>query len=133
MKWFRIALPSLLTCITLPVLAENPQINLRAAPTTGMFSLGELKPTPEMWFYEQYLRQSQDPKVAVRANAEFRAEQRQRRIAALKWFGFSNQRPRAGVDFIHSDNSPSWTSNHMNYPSRWGGTGAAPVVVRSEQ
>ncbi len=57
-------------------------------------SLGDLKPTTEMWFYEQAMRQYEDPKAAVRRNAEGQAEQRQRRLAAMQWFGLSNARPR---------------------------------------
>ena len=58
----------------------------------SVVSPGELKATPEMWFYEQYMHQYLNPKMAVRANAEFKAEQRQRRLAAMQWFGFSNSR-----------------------------------------
>jgi hypothetical protein len=96
-------------------------------------SPGELKPTPEMWFYEQYMRQYQDPKMAVRANAEFRAEQRARRIAAMQWFGFSNSRPQACPDPIHGDWSPGWTSNNPTYPYRWTGVGPSWYVARPER
>jgi hypothetical protein len=92
-------------------------------------SPGEVQATPEMWFYEQSLRQYQDPKLAVRQAAEFRAEQRQRRIESAKWFGLSNSRPRASSDPIHSDYSPHWTSNNGYYPSRWSGSGGVPTVV----
>jgi hypothetical protein len=92
-------------------------------------SPGEVQAPPEMWFYEQSLRQSQDPKLAVRQAAEFRAEQRQRRIESAKWFGLSNLRPRASSDPIHSDYSPGWTSNNSYYPSRWNGSGGPPMVV----
>ena len=61
-------------------------------PITSI-SPGEIKATPEMWFYEQYMRQYQDPKMAVRANAEFKADQRQRRLAAMHWFGFRTAGP----------------------------------------
>jgi hypothetical protein len=133
MKRLLIAVPVLVTCIALTALAEKPTVAIRPAPSTaGSFSMGELTPTPEMWFYEQYLRQYQDPKAAVRANAEFRAEERQRRINALKWFGFSNQRPRAGVDAVHSDYSPMWASGQANYPFRWSGTAMSTVVINSQ-
>ena len=84
---------------------------------------GGLKATPSMWFYEQALRQYQDPKMAVRAKAEFRSRQRQHRIAAMKWFGFSNSRPRASSDPFHNDYSPGWVANPGYYPSRWNGVG----------
>ena len=102
-------------------LAEKTTIK----PMTASISPGELKATPEMWFYEQYMRQYQDPKMAVRANAEFRATQRQHRLAAMQWFGFSNSRPRACTDPYHGDWSPAWTGNNTLYPYRWAGTGAA--------
>jgi hypothetical protein len=92
------------------------------APITSI-SPGELKATPEMWFYEQSVKQYQDPKMAVRANAEFQADQRQRRLAAMRWFGMSNSRPRACSDPMHGDYSPGWTSNNSTYPNRWEGIG----------
>ena len=98
-------------------------------PITSI-SPGELKATPEMWFYEQYMRQYQDPKMAVRANAEFQADQRQRRLAAMHWFGFSNSRLRACSDPVHGDSSPGWTSNNSSYPYRWGGIGPTLYIAR---
>jgi len=44
-------------------------------------------------YYEEQLRRYDDPKEAVRRKAEFRAAQRQRRIAAMKWYGYSASRP----------------------------------------
>ena len=98
-------------------------------PITSI-SPGELKATPEMWFYEQYMRQYQDPKMAVRANAEFQADQRQRRLAAMHWFGLSNSRPRACSDPMHGDYSPGWTSNNSTYPNRWDGIGPSWYIAR---
>jgi len=92
--------------------------------------VGEVTPTPEMWFYQQYVSQYRDPKTAVRQKAEVRATQRRGRIAARQWFGFSNVRPKAATDVIHSDYSPGWSSRNANYPFRWCGYGAAAVVVR---
>ncbi|MGW8258281.1 MAG: hypothetical protein ACWGMZ_12405, partial [Thermoguttaceae bacterium] len=69
----------------------------------SLISPGEVKATPEMWFYEQAMRQYQDPKMMVRANAEFRARQRQRRLAAMRWFGQSNSRPHANSDPFNGD------------------------------
>jgi hypothetical protein len=100
-------------------------------PITSI-SPGELKATPEMWFYEQYMRQYQDPKMAVRARAEFEADQRQKRLAAMRWFGFSNSRPRACSDPVHNDYSPGWSSNNSAYPYRWGGYGPTVYVARPE-
>jgi hypothetical protein len=85
-----------------------------------------------MWFYEQYMRQYQDPKMAVRANAEFRANQRQRRLEAMRWFGFSNSRPRVSADPFNGDYAPVWTSNNSAYPYRWSGVGPTWYIARPE-
>ena len=111
------AVPLLLTAGV--ALAQRP-----AATGLGIDSVvspGELKATPEMWFYDQAMRQYKDPKTAVRAKADFRDEQRQRRLESMKWFGFSNARPRASSDPFHNDYSPSWVSSPGYYPSRWNG------------
>jgi len=111
--------------VTVPAWAQKPANKIQsitpaaltladkavAKPQTVVpaISPGELKATPEMWFYEQYMQQYQDPKMAVRAKAEFRADQRQRRLAAMQWFGLSNSRPHACTDPYHGDWSPGWT------------------------
>ncbi|MCE5266610.1 MAG: hypothetical protein LLG00_01820 [Planctomycetaceae bacterium] len=87
----------------------------------SVISSGQLKPTPEMWFYDQAARQYRDPKMAVRAKAEFRNEQRMRRLESMKWFGMSNSRPQATSDPYHGDYSPRWVANPGYYPWRWGG------------
>jgi hypothetical protein len=126
MKWLWTALPSVSLFLVVPALAENkpdtkPRIEIAAS---------ELAPTQEMWFYEQYQKQYTDPKSVVRQKAEFRAEERQRRIAALRWFGFSNQRPTAGVDVINSEYAPHWAANNVNLPFRWCGPTTTTVIVK---
>ncbi len=103
----------------------------RASGAVGI-SAGEVAPTPDMWFYQQYLQQYQDPKTAVRHSAEYRAFQRQSRLAARQWYGLSNARPVAGCDPIHGDYSPGWTGRSHIYPFRWTAPGFAAVVVRPE-
>ncbi len=129
MKWLPSGLSiCLLLVIAAPGLAQKP--TAADVPVGNTISVGEVTPTPEMWFYQQYQQQYQDPKTAVRAKAEERSTQRRARLAAMRWFGFSNSRPRAGTDPVHSDYSPAWTSRSANYPFRWGGYGVASVVVR---
>jgi hypothetical protein len=67
--------------------------------------------TPEMWLYTQEWRRHDDPALAVRRAAEFRAEQRSQRLAAQKWYGFSNARPQASVTPFTGVYSPSWVGN----------------------
>jgi len=131
MKWLPITFLILCLLVAVPALAERPLSG--GTGFSGGISPGELAPTPEMWFYEQYLSQYQDPKVAVRLKAEFRSAQRQGRIAARRWFGLSNARPTASSDPIHGEYSPRWTSNNGHYPNRWNGRGGTIVVVRPER
>jgi hypothetical protein len=88
----------------------------------------DLKATPEMWFYERYMQEYKNPKNAVRANAEFAAQQRANRLAAMRWFGFSNSRPRVGCDPVNVS-PPAWTSNRPLQPNQWQGTGGQPYYV----
>jgi hypothetical protein len=111
---------------------EKATVKPQATTASTTISPGEIKATPEMWFYEQYMHQYQDPKVAVRANAEFRADQRRRRLASMQWFGFSNIRPHACSDPVHSDYSPGWASNNSSYPYRWSGVGPTWYMARPE-
>ncbi len=94
-------------------------------------SLSELQPTPEMWFYQQSMRQYQDPALAVRQKAEFRAAQRAHRLAAQKWFGVSNARPMAAFTPWTTWYSPTWVSNTWQ-PYRWAGVGGTTVVIEVE-
>jgi len=93
-------------------------------------SLGELKPTPEMWFYEQELRRYEDPRTLVRRKAEFRAAQRQRRIESRKWFGLSNARPDASPEPMYGSYSPRWNSGNVYDPFGWSGRAPTYMVVR---
>ncbi len=91
-------------------------------------TLSELQPTAQMWFYEQAMRQYHNPQAAVRAKAEYRAAQRQRRLASSKWFGISNSRPTVSSTPYTSSYSPTWTSGNSN-PFHWHGASSRPIVV----
>jgi hypothetical protein len=91
-------------------------------------SLSELAPTPSMWFYEQERLERDDPRNAVRAKAEYRSEQRNRRLAAMQWFGYSNARPTYAVTpFTSAAPNPQWGSNSFE-PHVWRGTGPSAIV-----
>jgi len=126
MKW--LAIPLLLGLfLVIPAGAKSP---VSQTGSTGIgISPGDVTATPDMWFYEQSLRQYNDPKSVVRQKAEFRTAERMRRMAALRWFGFSNSRPMAGVDPIHGDYSPSWSSGNVYQPFRWAGGRTSTIVV----
>ena len=126
MKWLWMTLPVVSLFLAGPSLAQNKsdsKIGIGISP-------GELAPTQEMWFYEQYQRQYSDPKSVVRQKAEFHAEERQRRIAALRWYGFSNQRPTAGVDWINSEHAPHWAGSNANLPFSWNGPIMSTTLVK---
>lgn len=116
-----LALPALLTC----ALAKAERPTRTGLGLSTVISPGELKVTPGMWYYDQALRRYNDPKAMVRAKAEYCAWQRAKRLAAMRWFGFSNSRPRASADPYNGDYSPRWTANPGYFPSRWNGVGQA--------
>jgi hypothetical protein len=67
--------------------------------------------TPELWVYSQELRRHDDPAQAVRRKAELAADQRQARLAAMRWYGYSNARPIASGTPFMGQYSPAWIGN----------------------
>jgi hypothetical protein len=126
MKW--LAIPSLFVFfLVVPAGAKSPTSQSGSAGIA--ISPGEVAATPDMWFYEQSLRQYNDPRSVIRQKAEFRTAERMRRLAALRWFGFSNSRPSVGIDPIHGDYGPFWSSGNVYQPFRWAGGRTATIVV----
>ncbi len=126
MKW--LAIPVLLGLfLVVPAESKSPATQ-GGSPGIGI-SPGEVTATPDMWFYEQSLRQYNDPKAVIRQKAEFRTAERLRRMAALRWFGFSNSRPSVGSDPIHGDYGAFWSSGNVYQPFRWAGGRTATIVV----
>ena len=116
----------------LPATAQERGTRESSIVPSVSLSSGQVTPTPEMWFYEQRLRKYMDPKLAVRRAAEQRSAQRRARIAARKWFGYSNLRPVSGTDPYNSNySSPGWGGNNSLYPYLWSGYGPQWVVTRS--
>ena len=101
-----------------PPLAESRHTSL---------AVGELTPTPSMWFYEQERRQYEDPRSAVRANAEFRGAQRRQRMAAAQWYGFSNSRPIRSTTPTTNTSTPHWSSSTAA-PYLWSEPGRPTMV-----
>ncbi len=122
---FVLALPLFLTSGAAQAQRPDSGLGLRSA-----VSPGELKATPEMWFYDQEMRQYNNPKFLVHARAEYRAWQRTRRLESMRWFGFSNSRPRASADPFNGDYSPHWTANAGYFPNRWNGVGQSGSKLR---
>jgi len=94
-------------------------------------SLGELTPTPEMWMYQQEMKLYQDPKFAVRRNAQYRAAQRQTRLAAQKWYGISNSRPTAiSTPWMGGAFAPGFAGGYD--PNQWSGAAGPTIVVNPD-
>ena len=128
MKRFSIAL-----CAGLLVIAASAAPAKSPAdktPPSGIISQGEVTPTPEMWFYQQYQKQYQSPQEMVHRNADFKATERVRRLNSMKWYGFSNQRPRSGTDPFNGDYSATWVSGNSLRPYHWSSSGS-PIVIFS--
>jgi hypothetical protein len=118
MRWF-------LSLSVLVVLLPSPTLGAEAPDKPSSFQQdpynlqnSAITPTPEMWFYLQEVRRQDDPQMAVRRNAEFRAAQRRSRLASMKWFGMSNQRPRANPTPWFGVYSPAWVAGLWE-PDRW--------------
>lgn len=84
----------------------------------------------EVWLYEQERRRYEDPKQAVRRRAEFRANQRQRRIESRKWYGISNARPLANPTPLTSAYSHQW-AGHRFAPFLWQNSPSIVITRRT--
>jgi hypothetical protein len=127
MKALTLALALSLSALAATATAQQPQPQPAIRPSKKAaldshipISLGQLTPTPEMWFYDQAMRRRSDPHVLVQEKAGYDAAQRQRRLATQRWFGVSNARPSANVTPLMGAYSPTWVSNTAN-PMQWSG------------
>jgi hypothetical protein len=99
-----------------------------SAGNLHVVSPGEVVATPEMWFYEQQVRRLDDPAVAFRAISAQKAADRRARLAAMRWYGFSNARPQASIDIVHGPYSPQWIGNGYQ-PYSWVGPAAGSTML----
>ncbi|MBM4005230.1 MAG: hypothetical protein FJ295_18390 [Planctomycetes bacterium] len=68
----------------------------------------------DLYIYLQEQRKAEDPKYIVQRRAALKAEQRERRLAAMKWYGLSNTRPVANSVPVMGSYSPTWVGNSWN-------------------
>ncbi len=106
--------------------AQQPGVT--APSQAPSMSMGELTPTPSMWFYQKHMENYMNPALAVRRAAEQRAAERDARIAARKWFGYSNARPMASHTPFTNWSGPMWAGNGSDR-WHWWGVGPTNVVV----
>ena len=125
MRMLAVPMGLLVALSALPVMAERPYYS----QYRSTISASDVTATPEMWLYEREMENYLNPEMARRQRAEFRANQRLRRMASMEWFGFSNARPRMSPDPIHGDYTASWTSGSTLTPKRWSGSSGRPWVI----
>ncbi len=113
--------------LVMPLAAQQPK---RSDPQPGISSAHSRERSPENT-YAVPPGQLEHPTVTLRRNAQFRAAQRRRRIAARRWFGLSNVRPMASSTPWMGAYSPYWISN-TGQPFGWAGVGRT-TVIRSER
>jgi hypothetical protein len=92
-------------------------------------SMDQVVPTEGMWYYLQEMQRRDDPREAIRKRAEFKSQQRQYRLAAQKWFGWSQSRPSASPTPTMGVYSPTWVGNGVS-PYEWVGYGYTTTAVR---
>jgi len=130
LSWIPLSL--LLIGLARPCEAQDAPLDDAPRTTAAQTPPVTIARTPEMWIYEQERIRYDDPKTAIRRRAELRAAQRGDRIAAMKWYGMSNSRPRAFCTPSMSSYSPYWGSNTYD-PNRWRPYYTPSVVVRPSE
>ena len=109
---------------------EKPTCSVEAPNQTIMLSGSTIEPTASMWFYQQERKDLLNPKLAVQRREAIRGMQRRQRIAARKWFGYSNMRPMANPDPYNGGYySPFWAGNNRLAPYMWSGCGYSTVAI----
>ena len=125
--------PVVLVVASTLALAQQPTLNLdqqaQASPSDQQISPGM---TSEIWFYMEQWKRHDDPKQAVRRKAEYRAEQRLKRMAATKWYGQSKHRPMASPMPYSSTYSPFW-SGFWTSPYPWFGPEYRVTVLPNDE
>jgi hypothetical protein len=129
MKRLSVALLVTVLAVATSVRAKDPDPKSKPMHLESPISAGQISPTPEMWFYQQYQQQYKDPQAMVRHHAEVRATEREHRLMSMEWYGVSNQRPRASSDPYNTDYGPTWASSSQFYPNRWSVPQSVVVVV----
>lgn len=113
--------------LTSLLVAQDP---VRSVPARGPSTdLDQVAQTENMWFYLQELRRHDDPDVIIHQKAQRKADQRRNRLAAMKWFGWSQSRPTANPTPTMGVYSPSWVGNGVD-PYHWIGNAYLSTAIR---
>ena len=140
MKRFVLSLSLLSVSLPAAALAQEPgQRDFVPPPPVKVFERQEPSPSdlnapsmsPEIWLYLQEQKRHDDPRQAVRRKAEQKSADRQARLAAMKWYGYSNLRPVASAAPWMGTYSPYWAGNSWD-PYQHVGVGWHGTALRVE-
>lgn len=120
-------LPAVLLCSS--ATAQDPE-KLQQARNQSQ-QTDQVQQTEDMWFYLQELRRYNDPRMAIRRREALKARQRRQRIAAMKWYGYSQSRPTANPMPLTGYYSPMWAGNGSD-PYLWIGNAYVTTALRIE-
>ncbi len=121
-------LPAMLVC---SVLAAQDLDKLSKPAANQEAGANDVAQTEDMWFYLQELRRYDDPQAVIRRKAERKGDQRRQRLAAMKWYGYSQSRPSANPTPSMGVYSPMWVGNGAD-PYQWIGNAYVTTVLRVE-
>jgi hypothetical protein len=105
---------------------EFPAADERAAVEPPPAPPGQREPTltPEMYRYISDLQRYGGPNDLVRQRAQREADLRKERLTAMRWYGYSNLRPMAGVTpFMGQTYGPRWVGNVRGNEFYWSDRG----------
>lgn len=113
--------------------SDRPLTNLDApiADPSGSSAHQPFLPSAQPHAYPLPSRRTEEARAALQRKAEFKADQRNRRIATMKWFGYSNVRPNASAMPFMGTYSPTWVGNG-GLPSYWSGVQGWSSTTRVE-
>lgn len=111
---------SLVAIISTQTWAQEPAVfeSTKVDPPSPAAKAQDRQLTPEMYRYLSDLQRYGGPTDLTRQRAQLKAQQRQERMAAMKWYGMSNSRPIASPTPFMGTYSPGWSSNTAN-PFQW--------------
>ena len=125
MKIISFTATTLLLLVVTSVTSAQPAGEPTRTEPDSSLSVGEVKPTPEMWFYTQERMRHEDPKAAVRRKAEYRAAARQQRIVTRQALGQSNSRPNM-YRTVFGSYLPRTLNPRVSYHWTWAVEPASP-------
>lgn len=108
MKAHALTLAAFALFATAAVDQSAAQTTVSESASHGTTVTAPARQTPEMWLYQQEMERYDDPAEAVRRKAVFVSQQRQLRLAAMKWYGLSNSRPTVSPTPWWGQYSPAW-------------------------